>query len=192
MTVFTDATATPGALPRAPASAEAAKGVRLPGFCGVSGRFAALGDPPPRPALVGDQEADFAVVGAGFVGVAAARRLAELCPDARIALVDAQRVGEGTSGRFSGFVIELPHKGDLEKPDQAHKQRLHGLNTPTGSLRAARVVMAEVPVTHTRGCWWRSSSRPRVEGGRGKPAGEGQAHPRDLPKEAEDAPDTRR
>lgn len=57
----------------------------------------------PRPALQGDQRADFAVIGAGFTGLAAARRLAELHPQARIAVLEATQVGEGSSGRNSGF-----------------------------------------------------------------------------------------
>src|SRR5215471_6872732 len=41
---------------------------------------------------------DWAVVGAGFTGLAAARRLAELHPDQSIALIDAMPVGWGASG----------------------------------------------------------------------------------------------
>ena len=44
---------------------------------------------------------DYAVVGAGYTGLAAARRLAELLPDARIALIDAGRVGNNAAGRCS-------------------------------------------------------------------------------------------
>src|SRR5262245_19565227 len=67
---------------------------------------------PPLPAarrLHGDQRADCAVIGAGFTGLATARRLATLRPAWRIALLDAQRVGGGASGRNSGFVVDLPH-----------------------------------------------------------------------------------
>src|SRR5690242_2824977 len=67
---------------------------------------------PPLPAprrLQGLQRADATVLGAGFTGLAAARRLASLRPDWRIAVVDAQRVGGGASGRNSGFVVDLPH-----------------------------------------------------------------------------------
>lgn len=57
----------------------------------------------PRPALRGDVRARHAVVGAGFTGLAVARRLAELDPEAEIVLLDATTVGEGASGRNSGF-----------------------------------------------------------------------------------------
>lgn len=86
--------------------------------------------PPAEPAikLVGTQKTDYAIIGAGFAGLAAARRLAELQPNARIILVDAQRVAEGASGRNSGFVIDLPHKFSLEHPDPELKQKLLSLN----------------------------------------------------------------
>lgn len=57
----------------------------------------------PRPPARGELRADFAVVGAGFTGLAAARRLAELHPQASIVVLEATEVGEGASGRNSGF-----------------------------------------------------------------------------------------
>ena len=63
----------------------------------------------PAPKLKGDTRADWLVVGAGFAGLAAARRLAENRPDDRIVLLEAHEVGEGASGRNSGFAIDLPH-----------------------------------------------------------------------------------
>lgn len=63
----------------------------------------------PKPALNKDIFADFVVIGAGYAGLAAARRLAELRPDAKIVVLDGQQLGEGSSGRNSGFAIDLPH-----------------------------------------------------------------------------------
>jgi len=57
----------------------------------------------PRAALASDIAVDYAIVGAGFTGLAVARRLHELDPQARIAVVEASTVGEGASGRNSGF-----------------------------------------------------------------------------------------
>ena len=59
--------------------------------------------------LVGEHKADWVVLGAGFAGLAAARRLAENRPQDRIILLEANEVGEGASGRNSGFAIDLPH-----------------------------------------------------------------------------------
>ena len=63
----------------------------------------------PAPALDRAIDADWVVVGAGYAGLAAARRLAENRPGESIVLVDAHEVGENASGRNSGFGIDLPH-----------------------------------------------------------------------------------
>lgn len=76
-----------------------------------------LGDPPPPQQLDGDLTADFVVVGAGFAGLSAARRLAQLQPGATVAVLEAGRVAEGAAGRNSGFMIDLPH--DLSSSDYA-------------------------------------------------------------------------
>ncbi len=52
---------------------------------------------------------DFVVIGAGFTGLATARRLAELNPRASVLVLEASEVGEGSSARNSGFIISLPH-----------------------------------------------------------------------------------
>lgn len=62
-----------------------------------------------KPALNADISVDFVVIGAGYAGLGAARRLAELRPNSKIAVLDAQQLGEGASGRNSGFAIDLPH-----------------------------------------------------------------------------------
>ncbi|HDU8161588.1 FAD-dependent oxidoreductase, partial [Acinetobacter baumannii] len=96
--------------------------IALPNDDNTCGWYAALPPAGPAKKLIGLQKADYAIIGAGFAGLAAARRLAELKPHARIILVDAQRVAEGASGRNSGFVIDLPHKFALSHPDPSHKQ----------------------------------------------------------------------
>lgn len=63
----------------------------------------------PHPTLAGPQKVDWVVIGAGYAGLAAARRLAENRPDDKVALLDADKVGENASGRNSGFAIDLPH-----------------------------------------------------------------------------------
>ncbi|MDA5562347.1 FAD-binding oxidoreductase [Cobetia sp. MMG027] len=75
-----------------------------------------------------DKQVDWLVIGAGFTGLAAARRLGELRPDSSVVLLEALRVGQGASGRNSGFVIDLPHKRDLEGHDDARKQHQLKLN----------------------------------------------------------------
>ncbi len=67
------------------------------------------GQPAPVP-LPGDQTVDFAIIGGGFAGLAAARRLRQLDPALKVAMLEASRLAEGASGRNSGFMIDLPHE----------------------------------------------------------------------------------
>ena len=48
----------------------------------------------------------YLVIGAGYTGLSAARKLAQLHPNERIVLVDAQLAGEGASGRNSGYLVD--------------------------------------------------------------------------------------
>lgn len=73
--------------------------------------------------LKGNLSYDYVIVGAGFVGLSAAYRLAQLSPKSHIAIIDATKIGLSSSGRCSGFVIDTPHKGDLLHDDSnLHKQ----------------------------------------------------------------------
>ncbi|HEX7936964.1 MAG TPA: FAD-binding oxidoreductase [Paraburkholderia sp.] len=81
------------------------------------------------PRVKGAQTFDFAVIGAGFTGISAATRLAELHPSARIALVDALRVGQGSSGRNAGFLIDLPHNVDYNETGVDYARSHYRLNT---------------------------------------------------------------
>ncbi|MBE1284390.1 MAG: FAD-dependent oxidoreductase [Rhodobacteraceae bacterium] len=64
----------------------------------------------PAHSLSGDITADFVVVGGGFAGLSAARRLTQLQPSARVVVLEAGRLAEGAAGRNSGFMIDLPHE----------------------------------------------------------------------------------
>lgn len=83
---------------------------RLPKDPGVSGWSAILPEPPPAQPLTDEITADWLVIGGGFAGLAAARRLAHLRGGERIVLLEAGKIGEGPAGRNSGFMIDLPHK----------------------------------------------------------------------------------
>ena len=58
----------------------------------------------PRRALEGEWEVDVAIAGAGFTGLWTAYALALREPRLRIAIVEAETVGYGASGRNGGFV----------------------------------------------------------------------------------------
>jgi glycine/D-amino acid oxidase-like deaminating enzyme len=75
----------------------------FPDYSNICGWNAMLPPRQPHPELKTDTSADYAVVGAGYTGLAAARRLHELDPQARIVVLEATTVGEGSSGRNSGF-----------------------------------------------------------------------------------------
>jgi glycine/D-amino acid oxidase-like deaminating enzyme len=81
----------------------------LPKDPGPAGWNAILPDEPPKPVLGGRTTADWLVIGAGFAGLAAARRLRQHRPGDRIAVLEATRVGHGPAGRNTGFMIDLPH-----------------------------------------------------------------------------------
>ena len=80
-----------------------------PADLGESGWNAILPPRAPSAALDRDIECDYLVVGAGFAGLAAARRLRQLQADAGIVIVEAAEVACGPAGRNSGFMIDLPH-----------------------------------------------------------------------------------
>lgn len=91
------------------------RAARLPRDPGPAGWDALLPTREPSAALEGAVEADWIVIGAGFAGLGAVRRLTELHPTDRIVLLEASRVGAGPAGRNSGFMIDLPH--DLTSED---------------------------------------------------------------------------
>lgn len=87
---------------------------RLPVQLGAEAWNALLEPREPARKLDGDQTADFVIVGAGFAGLSAARRLTQMQPTARIVVLEAGRLAEGASGRNSGFMIDLPHHLDSD------------------------------------------------------------------------------
>ncbi|MCZ6668808.1 MAG: FAD-binding oxidoreductase [Gammaproteobacteria bacterium] len=82
---------------------------QLPVDLGVPGWNALLSERQPSPALEQDIETDYLIVGAGFAGLSAARRLNQLDNEASVVILEASRVAEGPAGRNSGFMIDLPH-----------------------------------------------------------------------------------
>lgn len=104
----------------------------------------------PRPAVKGETTADLLIIGAGFAGLAAAWHYARLRPNERVVLVDAQCVGDGASGRNSGFVLGVRHKA--EDADVANLEP---------SLRVRRISQAaigflsEIVTSHQIRCDWK-------------------------------------
>jgi len=105
----------------------------------------------PRPALAGSRRADWIVIGAGYVGLAAARRLAENRPQDEIVLIEAGEVGENASGRNSGFAIDVPHV------ISSSKDELEGSHRYMALARAAIAYHETQIERHGIDCGW---SRP--------------------------------
>ncbi len=79
----------------------------------------------PRPPAQGELRVKYAVIGAGYTGLAAARRLAELEPGEEIAVFEGTSVGEGASARNSGFCSPY----DPKVGQTAHeKERVAAIN----------------------------------------------------------------
>ncbi len=56
--------------------------------------------------LSSDLSCEWLVIGAGYTGLSAARKLGQLFPNQKILLVDAQLAGEGASSRNSGYLVD--------------------------------------------------------------------------------------
>ena len=56
--------------------------------------------------LTKDKSCDWLIIGAGYTGMSAARKLSELHSNQKIILVDAQLAGEGASSRNSGYLVD--------------------------------------------------------------------------------------
>jgi glycine/D-amino acid oxidase-like deaminating enzyme len=96
------------------AAAKIFKTSQLPENPGACGWVAML---PPRaqtPPLARAIMADVTVIGGGFAGLSAARRLAQIDPTINVAVLEAGVVGDGPAGRNSGFIIDLPHEVSSE------------------------------------------------------------------------------
>ena len=56
--------------------------------------------------LKNELSVNWLIVGAGFTGLSAARKLGEIFPKEKIIIVDAQLAGEGASSRNSGYLVD--------------------------------------------------------------------------------------
>ena len=90
------------------------------------------------------------MIGAGFTGLACARRLGELHPDDDVLLLDAREVGQGASGRNSGFAVATSHfSGGVDGRRLDNCRRINRIN------RAGLAQLEAVIARHTIDCQWR-------------------------------------
>jgi glycine/D-amino acid oxidase-like deaminating enzyme len=123
------------------------KVTRLPKDPGPAGWNRLL--PPPKAAdpLAGEITSDWLVIGAGFAGLAAARRLTQLCPDDSITVLDATRIGDGPAGRNSGFMIDLPHDLASDGYSGALDRDVHQTEDNRRGIEFAREMAADFGLT---------------------------------------------
>src|SRR6516162_1871775 len=76
----------------------------------------------PVRSLDANVSADWLIIGAGFAGLSAARRLTQLRPGDQVVVLEARQVAQGPAGRNSGFMIDVPHNlssGEYSSGDAA-------------------------------------------------------------------------
>ena len=56
--------------------------------------------------LKSNDDTEWLIIGAGYTGLSAARKLGQLYPNQKIIIVDAQLAGEGASSRNSGYLVD--------------------------------------------------------------------------------------
>ena len=56
--------------------------------------------------LQSNDDSEWLIIGAGYTGLSAARKLGQLYPNQKIIIVDAQFAGEGASSRNSGYLVD--------------------------------------------------------------------------------------
>ena len=92
--------------------------------------------PHARPLLVGDEEADLLVVGAGLTGLWAALQAVEEDPSRRVVLLEGETIAFGASGRNGGFLeSSLTHgldNGLARWPDEMEALERLGLESYEG------------------------------------------------------------
>ncbi len=98
---------------------------KLPRDPGTTGWNAILAPQTHCPELETSQHCDNLIIGAGFAGLAAARRAQQLNPGGKTIIIEAGRVSQGPAGRNTGFMIDLPH--DLASNDYGGGKQ-HDLN----------------------------------------------------------------
>lgn len=106
----------------------------------VSGWYLTSGPDLPLAPQSGETMCECLVIGAGWMGLHAARRYAELRPDAPVVLVDAGRIGNNASGRCMGFAIDLAHnprKKDFVEDIQGNREELEVNLDGNAYLRSA-------------------------------------------------------
>jgi len=85
----------------------------------------------PKETLVDNIESDVLIIGAGFTGIAAAKRWEQISKNDRIVIIDASTAGESNSGRNSGFLLEISLANDADPDDILRMKECNSLISET-------------------------------------------------------------
>ena len=98
------------------------------------------------PRLEGKLTSDWLIVGAGFAGLSAARRIQKEAPNDSIIILDATELASGPAGRNSGFMIDLPHDlasddygGQLENDRKTIEQNRYAISFAKETVQALQL-----------------------------------------------------
>ncbi|MEA1079071.1 FAD-binding oxidoreductase [Marinobacter qingdaonensis] len=116
---------------------------RLPKDPGPAAWNRILPEERPYPSVSGDMTADWVVVGGGFAGISAARRLSQLTGSDEIVLLEAGRLAEGPAGRNSGFMIDLPHELNSQSYAGMQEQDLRQIRLNRAAIEFAKEMAGE-------------------------------------------------
>jgi glycine/D-amino acid oxidase-like deaminating enzyme len=109
---------------------------------------------PDYPRLEGNKRVDWVIVGAGFTGLAAAYRIAEINPDDTIILLDAENPGQGASSRNSGYIVDITlNDGGSSLADEQTQLAKSRLNLAGLEMLKKRVKQFEI------NCDWDESGK---------------------------------
>lgn len=90
--------------------------------------------------LRGEHRVPWVVIGAGYTGLACARRLAQLHPQDDILLLDARQLAQGASGRNAGFaIVASQFPGAYRAENMPEYKRLNRINQAGVDLLRAQV-----------------------------------------------------
>ena len=127
--------------------------IKLPLNQNVSGWLSQHSQPASFPALTATVDADWVVIGAGYAGLAFARRLATLNPALKIVVLEAGTAYESASGRNSGFIIGLPHNIGSST---AELQKAHAYRK---LLQAGMQRLKKLVDEHQIACGWEAAGK---------------------------------
>ncbi|WP_426420665.1 NAD(P)/FAD-dependent oxidoreductase [Bradyrhizobium genosp. A] len=129
----------------------------FPRYGAGSGWNALLPRRAPHEQLPKERRYDAIVVGAGYTGLAVARRFAELMPAQQILVIEASEIGEGSSARNSGFLSPSIIEPRPNAYGSAEDDALRKMRIVLAGLDWLRTVVKE----HKINCDWDEKS-PRI------------------------------